>query len=712
MKKIIIYCLLILIAVSPLFRGLYFNYETYLFFAAIALLSIIYFFIKMIKNESVRINSWFMVISLTFTAAAVLSYVNAVNPRENLENILHCLAFLFVFLILYDYFEGRKQHFISAAALPMIFAGFVSSAVGAIALTDTFAIWGITTRDGRIGSTFQYANTASIYFAICFLFVLMFVNSYKKVILQVLFAGMGNTIVFALFLTGSRGGYLVGFGAILLFVMLQPAGSRLKSIMNVICMLLPVFTILKAFNASTAAHDFFAAGKWLAVSFIFATGLTFLYSLFTKVILKNKPAPVPKGSGVVIAAGSIAVVILAYMFRDKLFGMFPPEISARLARFNINDRNILFRLDYDRDALKLIASNWLTGLGGGGWKALYQSVQDYFYTAAFVHNNYLQAFVESGILGFLSYLALIVSGLINAVYSWLKAKDGILKIRVAGVLCALFALAVHSAFDFDLSFISMSLLLWVMLAAVSVRLPEQPGTEEEYKIPLFMRNWVVAANRSMIKIFAIVVCAALFSVNALYFTGAYNEKEALEQMQLKNYKSSAVYYEEAYRLDPGNTEYSFALAKFYNYFANKSTGGNDREVWLERARKAAEKSVDGNRGYPAYMNTLIRIYLDSHMPLQALEYSEKLAANQKYNSEVYELLAQSYIAASDYYEKSGDTNKAKDLLKKCLEIDNNPYLRKSNINNPIKIMTLEQINSYKHSERLMELLKEAGNKYR
>lgn len=701
--------MIILIAISPLFRGLFFNYETYAFLAAIAFLSILYFFTKIRENEPFFINKWFIVSGVLLIAAYAISFTAYVNGRENLESILRCAEYLAVFLVVYDCFYDNKRELLSTVMVPAVLAGLVCAVVGLIALTGDFNIWGVTIFWGRLATTFQYANTASIYFAIVFLFALTLSSALEKSLLRALAVGAGNIFIFALFLTGSRGGYLIGFGAILLFLALQPSGYRIRGLAGFLCALAPVFLFLNSFNAATAAHNNLSAAICLAVSFILAAILYLIYLILSKLLVRNKALSVSKSSGLIIIAALIAMAFLVIIFREKLYGLLPHAVGARLARFNINDINVLYRLDYDKDALKLIAVHWLAGLGGGGWKALYQSVQDYFYTAAFVHNNYLQVFVESGILGFVSYVALVAAGLVSAFISWLRAIDRTMRVYAAGLLCALLALTVHSSFDFDLSFVSMYLLLWVMLAAATVRLPVQ-GTEGN-KFPVLMRAWVVPINRIPVKLVTIVVCVALFSVNALFFAGAYNESEAMEQAQVKNYKSAAVYYEEAYRLDHGNTKYTFELAKLYHYFGNKSTDADSRKAWLERAREMGEKSVGGNRGYPAYMNTLVRIYLDSAMPLKALEYSEKLVSYQKYNSEVYELLAQSYIAAADYYKESGDLKKAEELLGKCLSIDTDQYLLKSHIDRPVKLLTEKQLNSYKHSKKLVELLKEAGNKY-
>lgn len=708
MKKIAVMGIIILISISPLFRGLYFNYEAYAFLAALALFSIIYFFSKMINNESVHINRLFAFLGIILIAATALSFIKAVNPRGNLGSLLLYTELLIVFMVLYDYFYDKKQRFMQAIVLPVLLAGFVCAAVGLIALTGRFNIWEVTITNNRIGSTFQYANTASIYFAICFMFAITLANASKSILLRVLTAGMGNIIVYAFFMTGSRGGYIVGMAAILLLLAIQPSGRKFSGGISFLCMLVPVFITMKSFNMSTAAHDNLGAVKWLAISFLLTAVFYLLIYLLLRIIIKDRHITMPKGSGFVFAAALAGFMILAFVFRNSLFSLLPPMLSNRLARFSFNDINVLYRLDFDKDAIKLLAANWLFGLGGGGWKALYQSVQEYFYTAVFVHNDYLQVFLEHGILGFSSYIVLVLFAAASAIYSFIKAKDNTLKTYSAGLLCGFLALVLHASFDFDLSYVSLNLLFWLMFAVSAVSLPGVSGdTGEGKRKSLFTGKWENTMNNRTGKIILIAICSVLFSLYALFFAGAYNEQIAYNYMQESNFKAAMAYDEEAYRLDPANTAYTFELAKQYHYYANRSTNEENTQIWLEKARAAGEKSVKGNKYYPVHVNTLVRIYLDSDMPLQALEYAQDLVSYQKFNSEVYELLARSYINAARYYEMIGNNEKVKELLIKCIEIDKDPYLHRSKIIKPTEVNSAGKMAEYKHSKELSEYLKEA-----
>lgn len=703
MKRIAVYGIIILISVSVLFRGLYYTYDAVGFMAAIALLLILYFFGKMGGREPLQINKLYVLLGFLMIAASLLSFTKAVNPRENLGNVLLYSELLVIFIVLYDYFHDKKQQFLQAMMLSAVIVGFAAAVVGLMSLTGRFNIWEVFAFDSRVCSTFQYTNTAAIYFIVCVVFAVTMVNALKNPFLRVLMVGVGNTIFFAFFMTGSRGGYMAALPVFMLFLLIQPKGSRIPGTVAFICTLVPVFIVMTSFSASTAVHDNLLAAKWLAISFVIAAASWLLLHLLIRLIVKDGQMTAPKGSGIVFTAVAAVSVVLMILFWDRLIGLLPEVIVSRVGRFftnGFNELNVVYRLEFDRDALLLIRDHWLFGFGGGGWKAMYQTVQDHFYTAVFVHNHYLQVFVDNGILAFLSFVSLVVLSIAGALFSFLRAKDRQMKTYASGLLCGFLALAGHSAIDFNLSYTSLLMLIWVMFAASAVSLPDG------VKLP-FISRWQAEITGSVGQMALLIVSAVLISINGLYFAGAWNRQIAFDYVQQKDYRQARIYYEEACRLDPANPDYAYDLAKIYRHYATVTKNEEYRKTWLEKARTASEKSVDGNRNYAPYMRVLIRIYLDMDMPLEALELSQKLIICQKYNAECYELLATSYLAAAGYYERSGDMDKAKEMLAECLEIDKDPYLRRSGILSPLDHDSQEIISRYEHSDALAAYLEEA-----
>lgn len=700
MKRIIIALMLILISFSTLFRGLYFSYEAYGILAALALLSALYFISKIKREEPVRFNIPFLAAGLGLVAATALSFVNAANPRENFGTLLLHSELVVVFIVMYDHFYEKKQQFIRYMMMPVVAAGFVCAVVGLMAMTGKFNILEATVLFGRLGSTFQYANTAAIYFVICLVFAITIADTEANIFIGSIAAGISTILLYAFFMTGSRGGYLVAMFIAPLFLLVLPSSKWINSIIYLISAAAPVFITFRNFNDATAQHSVPDSAFSLAVSFFIAAVMYALLSSVYRVITKDKELTAPKGTRLILGGALAAVLVLSFVFREELVGLLPDIMAKRLGDLinsGFNDINIQIRLYYNRDALKLISSNWLTGLGGGGWKAMYQTVQDYSYIASFVHNHYFQVFVENGIVGFISFLAMAVISVVACISSYLRSDNITVKTYTAGLLCALVSLAVHAAGDFDLSFISLMLLLFTMYAAAMTDVTSNDTGKDRSR----------TGKSNVCKIALVIVSSAIFSFYALYFTGAHYENEGFKHVQKKDFKTALVYYAEAHRLDPYNSAYSFELAKLYHYFGRISQNDADRQLWFERAITAGETSVTGNKNYPAYMKTLVNIYIDSGKPLQALELAQKLVPCQKYSSEVYELLAASLIEAARYYKENSDIGKAKELLRMCVEIDQDPYLHRSVIIKPHDIGSAEKIAGYRHSSKLKQYLETA-----
>ena len=69
------------------------------------------------------------------------------------------------------------------------------------------------------------------------------------------------------------------------------------------------------------------------------------------------------------------------------------------------------RITYYKDAFKIIGKtlpNFVIGTGGEGFNNMYKMVQTVKYTSTEVHSSFIQIFVESGILGFLVMLVILI----------------------------------------------------------------------------------------------------------------------------------------------------------------------------------------------------------------------------------------------------------------------------------------------------------------
>lgn len=90
------------------------------------------------------------------------------------------------------------------------------------------------------------------------------------------------------------------------------------------------------------------------------------------------------------------------------YRLLPGFIANRLQGLFAN-QNAIQRLVFFRDGIKLFRASPILGHGIGSFETLIYSVQDFFYETKYVHNHYIQTMLETGIVGLIMFLFVLVS---------------------------------------------------------------------------------------------------------------------------------------------------------------------------------------------------------------------------------------------------------------------------------------------------------------
>ncbi len=464
MKKLIAIMIIILISSSALFKGLFFPLERSLFFTIIAILSAVYFIIKIYKKEDIYLKSWAIYLNALLLLAYIISFFVAVDYKGAVDAIVQYSMYFIVLIIIIDFFRSNNDKIKEYFCLPVIVFGVITAIVSMIGYAGGLSFLEDVVLSDRLGATFQYTNTAGIYFLICIIFCMSLLLEARNIFARVLLEGVGNILCIALFFTGSRGVFVIAlFAVFIIYTILLPWGYKLKSLAYFFIMLLPIVAIANKYYMYSKISDCFGAMKWIILSFIVSVILALLTEMLSKLPRKSKILIY-----VIAFAGLLLFTITQYNYVSVLAGslatkLVPPNILVRLQTINLGELSFIQRIDFNKDALRLIREHFLLGIGGGGWIALYQSVQDHYYIARTVHNHYFQIFVEAGILGFVSFLGLVLLSLYNYVKS-VFIGDTSNRIIMSGLTVSFLALSVHSAMDFNLTYGGIALLFWSLTA--------------------------------------------------------------------------------------------------------------------------------------------------------------------------------------------------------------------------------------------------------
>lgn len=132
-----------------------------------------------------------------------------------------------------------------------------------------------------------------------------------------------------------------------------------------------------------------------------------------------------------------------------------------------------------RDTLGMIRANWMMGVGLGAYQTAYPiySERDGSLLVGQAHNDYLQIMAECGVVGIatvIGFIYLVIRETLRAI----RRRDPLLAGLALGAGGGVFAMLVHSLFDFNLQLPSNALLFLVLTAVVSI-ISRAPALEKE-----------------------------------------------------------------------------------------------------------------------------------------------------------------------------------------------------------------------------------------
>ena len=247
--------------------------------------------------------------------------------------------------------------------------------------------------------------------------------------------------------------------------------------------------------------------------------------------------------------GKTAKIPLEYNF-------IPEALTSRLQGVWA-DPNVYQRFIYWQDGLRLFTQGPIIGLGGGAFETLSNSVSDYDYYSKHVHNHYIQALVENGILGFLAVLA--VFG-----FAFLALWHNRSKAVVPYLAAALGMMAVHNLTEASMQNLlvnNMFFLLLGIISGVCVRTGQPHGKRA---LPDAKRN---------AKIVAVVICVTCVITVGL-LGGRLFTQAGLRKAERQGTQQALEFYRWAVVTDPLNAV-QYKTACLVRYVADPDSGAEE-----------------------------------------------------------------------------------------------------------------------------------------
>ncbi|HSW09547.1 MAG TPA: hypothetical protein VLK32_01450 [Bacillota bacterium] len=461
---------LVLLAVSPYLRGIYFPAE-HLSAAIILALLFGVCWLTLPGRPGFRAG-WSLldwaVLSVALAYAASLFV--AANPREAVEEVLKFSSYFALYWLVSRLAIGDRRR--EACISILLAAGLGVALVGLAAFTGVAEVLGGVVA-GRLASTLQYPNTTAAYLTALLLLMLGRWERRGNSPSGLLLAGAGSLLVAALTLTLSRGGWLVLPPAAALLLWASPPGSRLRGAGRLVLVLVAGIVAASLVAAAVREGESLSAWLWLAAAALSAMTVTGI----ARRISGGPRLRARRGFLLVPALAAAGVVI-------GLWPRWQPFLAPVIARFDglAGDANLLQRLAYNADGFQILLDRPLLGAGGGGWRALYHGYQSFTYFTAYAHNFVLDHGIATGLVGLAALGFLIIIFFRTAIRLW--RVNPAERVQAAALLGACATIGLHSLVDFTLALPAMGLFLFSLVGlARSVELEQTAQPDRRPRPP-------------------------------------------------------------------------------------------------------------------------------------------------------------------------------------------------------------------------------------
>lgn len=448
----------LVLAVGTAFNGLYFPNEQLIYLLIVAALVVILLFVAGVPRPLLRGPLDWLV--LGFVGCYALSLAVAVHPNAALQAVLLRAMYFLVFWAVAQ-LTARSPQLRPILLWGLLLGGAIVTVIGIGAAAGTIPYPGAFL-GGRIYSSIQYPDSAAAYLAATAFIAIGFKLSERRPVVRMLYGLSATSSIMVFVFALSRGAEIV-FVPVVLFLVgvwilrrngalaVDAAAAIVIPLIGVAASVLPYTHGLRDITAKSG-HGPLLVWSALAAALIVSCVLDLGWMRLRRVSARTQ-------LGFAIGAGA-ALVVLATVADVTLH--LGHTIFARLGHLSPDVYNAWSRIRWWRDALRIVVRHPILGVGGGGWNAVYHSVQSYGYFTTQVHNGWIQVWVATGTVGLLVWLGIIGFGALAVVRAFRQANDPD-RVLLIGVAAAAAMILLHGFLDFTLEIPAIAIAFWAML---------------------------------------------------------------------------------------------------------------------------------------------------------------------------------------------------------------------------------------------------------
>lgn len=311
------------------------------------------------------------------------------------------------------------------------------------------------------------------------------------------------------------------------------------------------------------------------------------------------------------------------------YKLLPGFMANRLQGLFANE-NAIQRIVFFEDGMKLFRRSPIIGLGLGTFENSLYSVQDFYYETRYTHNHYIQALIDTGVVGLLLFLAVLGLAAAAVLRARWKGGDEISPLT-ASLGAALVFMAGHAAVEvvfssnfylpFALAVLGLiSLCCGEYLPAMPLKRKGRTRARLVMALPVAVYAVLLIGNLYARHLFSYpyydaLERAVLFDVfedldyMASYTYGASSDenRDALTSATMEHYltrmdnsgSNTATYYLAASYFNLGRTEKAFEALDQYT-----DTNASSQDAW----RSAFQLAIQNSEGSEAFLDGISQLY--------------------------------------------------------------------------------------------------------
>ncbi|WP_147534149.1 O-antigen ligase family protein [Bacillus marasmi] len=652
MQWAIFIVLSIIFFITPYQKGLYFSYNLYSTGIILSILFILVALLPFIKKDNDQTKG---LVVFLLPLALLISLPFAASPKGAWDTLIKWIFYAeFFYLLLWvSLIPAIKK------LMPLLFQ-LNGMALSVFMMLNFYGVldYRAAILNDRFAGVFQYPNTFGMIMALFLMFAIIQLSSKNQGTRDTLLYSASLVCYTVCFIMSfSRGMMLMLPFVWLVGLLMLPALNQLKYLFITFITFGSSLIVYQAIEADKLSNSSYPGLTILVVMTFLLMGLIFLLEkLITTNSSKFETGKIRgfldwKFSSLILPVMIMISLFLAFLDLTNegiLFRSIPEKLQERISGINLNAATAQERIYLYEDALEMSKDSPIIGFGGGGWAALYKEYQQIPYQSNKIHNGYLEWLIDSGWLGFVTFLG-VLSYLIYLVYKSKQTEQGS-TIHIA-VITSFIAAASHSILDFNFSFGTVMLILfWLLAMGISV---------EQARID------IKSLEKNRLKINALkLVTVIVVLVSATTMVKSYTYQNARQTPAAKAAGSTFFENEAAFlktiNKDPDNINQYIQLSNLYlsETILNKTTQNN--------IVKLINKMISVESNNPTVLQKSAQLSAKLGDNKNALKYYNQALKIDHFNTKLYEDSIKWKIKSALKYKKNNKQNLSTELTESAL----------------------------------------------